>query len=74
MILFKNTRLINYLKNTNKIEGYLRRVRYGQVSVDQITYAFLVVGEKTIYYLNLAPTIYCGVKRLTTILCARFRY
>jgi hypothetical protein len=26
------------------------------------------------YYLNLAPTIYCGLKRLATILGARFRY
>jgi uncharacterized protein with HEPN domain len=42
----KNTRLKNYLKNTKKIEGYLRRLRYGEVSVDQITYDCLVVGQK----------------------------
>ena len=31
-------------------------------------------SHEFIYYLNLAPTIYCGLKRLTTILGAKFRY
>jgi hypothetical protein len=30
--------------------------------------------ERQIYDLNLAPSIYCGLKRLAAVLGARFRY
>jgi hypothetical protein len=39
----ENTRLVNYLKNTKKIEGYLMILKYGEVSMGQITYDCLVV-------------------------------
>jgi hypothetical protein len=34
----------------------------------------LIQDGQGVYNLGLAPTIYCGLKRLATILGARFRY
>jgi hypothetical protein len=36
--------------------------------------SYVKASESLRYYLNLAPTIYCGLKRLATILGAKFRY